>query len=321
MLIFQVSLNVYKMEKSESILALDRLTMKLPWQKESAKIYALAPGETLKDITQMLMEHPNTSDQVKHAITQKHHRYYVFSYPSDGLSIKGYVSLPENTLSPLPLIIVLRGGQRFTGLPFPRELTTQDGYAVVCTTNRGAVSEGEDEYGGNDVNDVKNLIDFLPTLEDKLHIQFHPTDKYMIGLSRGGMQMFLALERYPELQQKIKKIVSLSGLLNIAKALQARPNFKEMLVKEFGLPEDEGAQEWILNRQPMHSVSKLSKHLSIMIAQGTQDDRVCLIEGYDMLQALHDAGHEVTYVEIEGGDHLLANTPDFTPMLMDWLSK
>lgn len=36
-----------------------------------------------------------------------------------------------------------------------------------------------------------------------------------------------------------------------------------------------------------------------------------------MLQALHGAGHDVTYVEIEGGAHLLANTP----VLMDWLSK
>lgn len=293
----------------------------LEYSKETAKLYTLGSGETLKEITQSLLIHTNTSDLVKIAITDQHHKYYVFTYPSDGLMIKGYISLPANTDNPLPLIILLRGGNGLFGLPHPGGLTAQEGYSVVTSTIRGGINEGEDQYGGDDVNDVKNLIDFLPTLEQKLHIQFHASNKYMIGLSRGGMQLFLALERYPELQHKIKKIVSISGLLNLIQAVEARSDFKNKLIENFGLTEDEKGKDWLAMRQPIYHVSKLSKNLPILIAQGTQDKRVCLKEGYDMLQALHDAGHEVTYVEIEGGNHVLTNTPDFIPVLMNWLEQ
>lgn len=285
--------------------------------QETAKLYEMQPGQILQEITQKVLNHPNTSLQVKKAISEQNHRYYIFSYPSDGLAIKGYISLPTPTSDPLPLIILLRGGNRIFGLPYPGELSTQKGYSVVVTTNRGGVSEGEDEFGGNDVNDVKNLMAFLPTLEEKLQVRFHPTNKYMVGVSRGGMQLFLALGRYPEIQRQVKKVASISGLLNIVIAIEDRPSFKAML-QDFGLTEDENGKAWLAWRQPINYVQKISKQLPILIAQGTQDNRVCLKEGYDMLQALHDEGHTVTYVEIEGGDHVLQNTPDFIPFLIQW---
>ena len=289
--------------------------------QETAKLYELKSGETLKEITSMLLVHPNTSDIVKTAIAD-HHRYFVFAYPSDGLMIKGYISLPANTKTPIPVMIILRGGNGLLGLPHPGELSAQAGYSVVTTTNRGGVSEGKDEYGGDDVNDAKNLIEYLPILEKKLQFQFHPTNKYLIGLSRGGMQLFLLLGRYPEIQKKIKKVVSLSGLLNITQTIEDRPNFKKSLIENFVLTDDEKGKAWIAKRQPIHTIPTISKKLPIMIAQGTQDTRVCLKEGYDMLQALHDAGHEVvTYVEVEEGDHVLANSPDFTRVMMDWLEQ
>jgi dipeptidyl aminopeptidase/acylaminoacyl peptidase len=58
-----------------------------------------------------------------------------------------------------------------------------------------------------------------------------------------------------------------------------------------------------------------------MIAQGTDDTRVSLKEGYDMLEALHSNGNKVTYVEIEGGDHVLNNTVDFIRLLINWFES
>jgi len=291
----------------------------LQMSKETAKLYTLNSNETLKEITQDLLVHPNTSDLVRTAISKHHHKYYVFSYPSDGLMIKGYISLPEKIHGPLPLIILLRGGNRLFVLPHPGELTAQDGYSVIATTNRGGVSEGEDEFGGDDVNDSKNLMDFLPALEKKLNILFHTTDKYMVGFSRGGMQLFLLLERYPDLQNKIKKIASISGLLNLTYALKDRPDFKKTMLEDFGFTDDDNGKLWVAKRQPINYISRLSKNLPILIAQGTEDTRVCLKQGYDMLNALQNAGHNVTYIEIEGGNHMLTNTPCFIPTLMDWL--
>ena len=288
--------------------------------QDTAKLYVLDANETLKDITQKLYENTNTSDAVKECIQKEKRKFYLFSYDSDGFAVKGYLSLPTDTAPPLPLLILLRGGNREFGLPYPRELSIQPGYALITTTYRGGVSEGKDEFGGEDVNDVKNLVEYLPTLEKKLNIAFHPENKYMIGINRGGMQLFLALGRYPILQQKIKKAVSISGLLDLALAIEDRADFKAFLTESFGYSSDEKGRAWIAKRQPLNYVSHI-KNIPILIAQGTKDTRVCLKEGYNFLEALQAHGHKATYVEIEGGDHVLVNTPDFLPVLMDWLAQ
>ncbi|MBS0287483.1 MAG: prolyl oligopeptidase family serine peptidase [Proteobacteria bacterium] len=289
--------------------------------QENAKLYDLKPAEAFKNINEVLLTHPNTIDAVKKAIEQKTHQFYVFSYYSDGLKVKGYLSVPNNVPGPIPLIILLRGGNRLLGLPIPDELSTTPGYAVLTTTYRGGVSEGTDEFGGKDVHDVINLLDNIPLLEKNHKIKFHEKNKYLIGVSRGAMELFLALNRYPEIQNKIRKVVSISGLLDLDVEIKIRKDFKDMLIENFGLKEGEHAKAWIANRNPVQNIGRISKSLPIMIVQGTDDTRICLKEGYDMLQALHDKGHTVTYVEIEGGDHALNNTPDFISVLLDWLEQ
>lgn len=285
----------------------------------SAKLYKLKKNEDLKDVTQEVLVHKFTDEVAKEAIRQKQRRYYIFTYPSDGLQIKAFVSIPVGVKNP-PLIFLVRGGNREFGVPHPGQLSAYPGYALVATTNRGGVSEGKDEFGGEDVNDLKNLIDFIPTLEKKIDVQFNANKMYMVGASRGGMQLFLALGRFPEIQQKIKKVASISGLLNMKYAVDQRKDFSEMLTSEFGLPKTKGAkrEEWIANRQPLNYVDKISKSLPIMIAQGCCDTRVCLKEGYAMLDALHAHGNNITYVEVEGGDHVLNNTVDFLKLLINW---
>lgn len=171
------------------------------------------------------------------------------------------------------------------------------------------------------MNDVINLFDFLPNLEKELKIKFHSENKYLVGVSRGGMQLFLTLNRYPEVQRKVKKVASVGGLLNLALAIEERPDFKKMLIENFGLTMDEKGKQWIAYRNPVQNTEHISTKLPIMIAQGTDDNRVCLKEGYDMLQVLHDKKANLTYVEIEGGDHSLFNSPDFNRVFFDWLEQ
>lgn len=282
----------------------------------SKKLYQLKKGEDFKDVTQQVLDHQFTDKVAKEAIKAKQRRYYVFTYPSDGLTIKAFVSIPVGVKNP-PLIVLVRGGNREFGLPHPGQLSAYPGYALVATTNRGGVSEGQDEFGGKDVNDLKNLIDYLPTLAQKTDVQFSPSKTYMVGASRGGMQMFLALGRFPEIQQKIKKVASISGLLNMKYAIDQRKDFRDML-SNFGYQKGKKGEAWIATRQPLNYVNKLSKNLPIMIAQGSADTRVCVKEGYDMLEALHKNGNTVTYVEVEGGDHVLNNTTDFLKLLINW---
>ncbi|HRE32765.1 MAG TPA: prolyl oligopeptidase family serine peptidase [Candidatus Berkiella sp.] len=287
--------------------------------KASAKLYKLKKGEDLKDVTAQVLEHKYTDNVAKQAIKNKERRYYVFTYPSDGLTIKAFVSIPVGVKNP-PVIMLVRGGNREFGLPHPGQLSAYPGYALIATTNRGGVSEGQDEFGGNDVNDLKNLFDYLPTLEKKINVTFNSEKIYMVGASRGGMQLFLALGRYPELQQKVRKVVSISGLLNMKYAIERDKDFQEMLSR-FGYQKGKNSEAWIAKRQPLNYVNKVSKDLPIMIAQGSADTRVCVREGYDMLEALHKNGNTITYVEVEGGNHVLNNTVDFLKLMINWFEQ
>lgn len=165
------------------------------------------------------------------------------------------------------------------------------------------------------------MVDFIPQFEKLLNVSIQPSQTYMLGASRGGMQMFLALSRYPELQNNVDKIISLSGLLDLETQIQNRPDMEEMFKNEFEMPQDSSARNWIDQRNPLLTVPTIRKSLPILIVQGTNDNRVPLIEGYHMVQRLQEHGNNVDYWEIEGGDHTLYSTSDRMQLFATWLEQ
>jgi hypothetical protein len=204
---------------------------------EIAKFYDLPEEMDLKEITDVLLESPLISEQNKETIKQFDRRIFTFQYPSEGLQVKGILSLVQGDDS--PVLVVLRGGNRIFGILNPAsDLMCARDYTVIATTYRGGVSEGEDEFGGNDVNDVHNLVEFLPELERKLGLPFLNEKMYLLGASRGGMELFLALTRFPELQEKFLKVVSLSELLDLMVCISGRHDMKQMFQSDFSLTEE-----------------------------------------------------------------------------------
>jgi len=284
---------------------------------EYAKFYEMADDVELKEITDDVLQSPYTKKAQKESIQTLNRRILVFSYPSDGLRIKGLVSFvpdPENH----PLLVVLRGGNKIFGLLNPgSDLACFERYTVISTMYRDGVSEGKDEFGGEDVNDVKNLMAFVPDLEKKLGLNFQNNKNYLLGASRGGMQMFLALARFPELQKRFTKIVSLCGLLDLRRSILDRPDMEEMFIADFGL-ERGNEKEWINKRDPLLTAEHMDPALPILLIQSTDDNRVSLEEGYHMLAQLQAAEKNVTYWEIEAADHCLTNREDRVDLLLKW---
>lgn len=284
-----------------------------------AKLYQLQ-GEEMLDITERLLDSPEVVETYKEYIKSSGRRIWIFQYPSDGLLVTGYISFIPESKNP-PLIMQFRGGNKQFGIPNPaNDLTTYKNYTVVGSTLRGCFDEGIDEFGGKDVNDIKNLIEFFPILEQHLNLSLVHHEIHMMAYSRGGMEMFLALARFPEIQAKVGKVVSLSGLLDIERSIENRVDMKEMFEKEFGLTKGNWS-EWIRERNPLWQVDKIRKDLPIMIIQGTADVRVSLEEGYEMVRVLGESGHQVSYVEIDGGDHCLRNQAHVLDLVDDWFHK
>lgn len=283
--------------------------------------YRLGKNEKWRDITEQVLNSPDTIEENKECIRAHQRRIIVFQYPSDGLSIKGFITF---TPSPThhPLLILYRGGNGSFGLLNPSIIYAIYGnYTVISSTLRGGVSQGEDEFGGSDVNDIKNLIDFIPQLSQELGIELKPPCTFMLGLSRGGLEMFLTLARFPELQNRINKIVSLSAVLDLHRFIQDRAlDAKPMLEQHYGLT-NKNQNEWIAKRDPLQTVPLLKKSLPILIVQGTADQRVSLEEGRKMNALLQQNEKTVNYWEIPHGTHVLLNNPRLMSQITQWLES
>ena len=287
----------------------------------ATQFYSLENGVDFKEITSSILESNETKESIKQLILSTGRRFFLFTYPSDEFQVKGYISFVPNPIEN-PLLIFLRGGNREFGLMHPAtNFACIKNYTIIATTYRGGVSEGSDEFGGSEVNDVPNLMEYFPILQKKLKVQFSPKKTFILGGSRGGMEMFLALYRSPSLQNQITKAVSLSGLLDMRECMAYREDMKKMFIENFGLVPGENDNEWIDLRDPLLTASSLRKDLPILILQGTDDLRVSLKEGLNMANALKNNGNPVTYIEIPGGDHCLANQPDQMDIIVNWLEN
>ncbi len=122
------------------------------------------------------------------------------TYLSDGLKVKGYLAYPLNRKKEkFPCIIWNRGGfkekgaiDKFTAKGIFGQLASW-GYVVLATQYRGnAGGEGEEYFGGDDVNDILNLI---PLANE---VAAADTNQWGIeGWSRGGMMTLLTLMKNP----------------------------------------------------------------------------------------------------------------------------
>lgn len=129
---------------------------------------------------------------------------YDITYLSDGLKIRGLMAKPKKEGN-YPCVIFNRGGNRdFGSLVVAHGAITlgqiaKEGYVTIASQYRGnGGSEGKEEFGGKDVNDITVLPEILK------EIQGADTERIgMYGWSRGGMMTYIALPK----MDKIKAVV------------------------------------------------------------------------------------------------------------------
>ena len=287
----------------------------------ASEFYSLSEDEDLKEMTEAILTSPKTEDGLKQKILSTGRRFFLFKYPSDGYQVKGYLSFVSEP-SNRDLLLFLRGGHKIFGLPHPAtDLTCMEDYTVLITTYRGGVSDGMDQHGGEEVSDIENMLKFLPELSKKLDVNLAPKNTYMLGRGRGAMEMFLALDRSVFLKERVKKAVSLSGVLDLQECISYRSEVKESFIKYFGLIPEVNEESWIASRNPIHVVPHLPKDLPFLILQGTDSPRSSPKEADHMVQKLKEHGIPFQFVEVPGGGYALENVPTRAEMISHWLKS
>ncbi len=223
------------------------------------------------------------------------------TYLSDGLKIKGYIAYPLGNSKKYPCIIWNRGGSgdkgaidKFTARGIFGQIASW-GYVVFASQYRGnAGSEGEEQLGGDDVNDIVNLI----PLADEIPA----ADKSIWGIegwSRGGMMTYLTLLRNPNF-----KCAILSGAISNLKKYADDNNEKIITYKDFFKGKDFNLE--LGKRTAINFVGKLPK-IPYLLMHGKDDTTVSPDQTIDMSKKMDKLNIPHKLVLFEHGDHFLKN--------------
>lgn len=222
------------------------------------------------------------------------------TYLSDGLRIKGFVASPRET-GRYPCLVTCRGGSRDFGAWTETRAAVglgrgaARGYVVIASNYRGSPdSEGSDEFGGRDVNDLLNL---LPVLEKMP--QADTSRMGISGISRGGMMVYQVLRR----TDRFKAACVVGGMADLRLSVVERPdmdtNVFAQCIPDYTRRRDEALRE----RSAVLWVDELPTTTPILIMHGTADWRVSPTHSLNLAAALLSAKHPFRLVMFEGADH------------------
>ncbi|MCM5661381.1 alpha/beta hydrolase family protein [Galbibacter mesophilus] len=244
---------------------------------------------------------------------------YGITYLSDGLKIRGLIAAPKKT-GKYPCIIYNRGGNReFGALTAAHGAITlgriaKEGYVVIASQYRGnGGSEGKEEFGGKDVNDVIILTDVLKEVK-----KADTTKIGMYGWSRGGMMTYLALTK----TNKIKAAVVGGAVSDCFESIKNRPEMETKVWSEL-IPEYKSNKQLELTkRSAIKWVDKFPKDVPILMLHGNADWRVKPEQTLKL--ALEFEKYRIPYrlIIFEGGDHgINEHKTEVNDQVINWFDR
>ena len=254
------------------------------------------------------------SEALENSIVEK------ITYISDGLKVSGYIAYPKDDSKKYPNIIWCRGGlgnagviDRFTARGVFGQLASW-GYCVFASQYRGNDGgEGHDDFGGDDLNDVLNLIPLANEISQS------NKDVWGIeGWSRGGMMTYLTLTK----TNIFKSAIVLGGIANLRCNADESKFMRRLYEHTMGKYDEEEFKSRCETRSIVNFADKLSKTTPMLIIHGNNDERVLPHDSLDLSYKL--LGLKIPYrlVMLEGGDHFLkSHRKEVDVMRKNWFEK
>jgi len=238
------------------------------------------------------------------------------SYQSGNHAVRGYIVEPRNKEGVLPALISNRGGTRDFGAIKPAHLflnlgrLSLGGYVVFASQYSGGPgSEGVDEWGGGDLEDVLSLYEIISA-----HPGADQTNIGMFGASRGGMMTYLALTKV----SWIKAAVVVAGVTNLKRMETWRPDMWSVYEEIFGETVDAACAQ----RSILFHAHALSDTVPLLIMHGAEDEKVSPLDSIELASELYTHHKPFRLTVYEGADHFLSEVADDArEQTKDWFER
>ena len=260
--------------------------------------YVDAYGYTRSDGTQDAIAKYWTRDEYEQAVTDEQFEFQKLLYASDGLSVVAYVLSPAESATPLPTIIFNRGSGMHKDIapvlvPYMHRMA-QKGYVVIAPMYRQTDGgEGIDANGGDDLNDLLNILPVIRALPyaDENNI-------FMTGESRGAMMVYQAIrENFP-----MRAAAVWGGFTDMRPLIEQQPMLAEYAIKYWpGFGDD--LQLSIERRSAINWPA--SFHVPVLLMHGESDGSVPVSHTLDLAGKLQQAGKLYGLIVFADDNHVL----------------
>ena len=244
----------------------------------------------------------------------------------DGLTIHGYLTLPQGIEAPYPTVLLVHGG------PWARDIWGYDpmvqwlanrGYAILQPNFRGSTGYGKDfvnagnrQWGAAMHDDLIDGVNWL--IEEGVA----NSDKIAImGGSYGGYATLVGLTFTPDVFACGVDIVGPSSLITLMESIP--PYWKPLMAMfQYRVGNLETETEFLKSRSPLFFVDRIKKPL--LIGQGANDPRVKQAESEQIVAAMRKANKPVQYALYTDEGHGFArpeNRLHFYAVAEEFLAK
>ncbi|MBZ9613511.1 alpha/beta hydrolase family protein [Rheinheimera maricola] len=253
----------------------------------------------------------------------------VFVYESDGILVEGVMLRPKTNAAErnkLPVVIYNRGGNAKGGtlvygaVQHSLMPIAELGNIVIASQYRGAKGFATtvkqhielDQFGGADVNDIKNLLPIINGMADADSARVA-----MLGASRGGMMSYLAARDMPQL----KALIVEAGVADLEASLEVRQAMENIYTRFIPNYATEKTAQ-LRARSVLHWLDKLPPKLPILLLHGDKDVRVEVAQSQNLAKALVEKGQPHKLVVYPGADHdLYPNRAEADAEIAAWLKQ
>ncbi len=242
--------------------------------------------------------------------------YFALTYWSDGLRVEGFLGRPRSG-APHPAVVFNRAGHlNLASLRGPEIVPlVEAGFVTAASQYRGnAGSEGREEFGGADVDDVLNLVPLLKSLPE-----VDPERIGMLGWSRGGTMTYLALRQETRRgAHDIKVGVAIGATADFTEGAWERLQMLAVFAEQVGKRKESHVDP---SRERSAVAWPELINAPLLIEHGEADALASVEKARLLASLLEKAGKTVKLVTYPGDDHALDAHENGYPEALEWLAK